>query len=293
MLKKLPHHFEASCRDYTLYYVLTALRFVVSSNSLFDAKNPYIVLCDDELAKAMSGIASMHVADMKDYVCLQMNLVSSLLPVKLRGSPLVLRSGKVLKLILEEKADVVGSAAPSCHTEFGDKPFFVDKDCAVAEATTTAREVFDVNASYRVSPKLLFCLKEVNLLEASERQVVLSNKTTCMTSTSTTTTRTVRTTTVDVFPYRMLIKAMSTYITDRKSMFFTDDNIKVAVIKGDPLVEGLGVDAFHRRQITALLRNQLTKVDMVDPASPGREVLLAEVVPMVCPVHSSSRESTC
>ena len=53
---------------------------------------------------------------------------------------------------------------------------------------------------------------------------------------------------------------LSQYILDNKDRFFDDRNIKIAHVENDPLGIAFNVKAFHRTQVTTLLRNQLIPV---------------------------------
>ncbi len=61
----------------------------------------------------------------------------------------------------------------------------------------------------------------------------------------------------EIFTFDELTKALSHYILDNKMRFFDDRNIKVALVDGDPLGVAFNVRAFHRTQVTSLLRSQL------------------------------------
>ena len=84
---------------------------------------------------------------------------------------------------------------------------------------------------------------------------------------------------------------MSTYILEHKNKFFDTRNIKLAIVKGDPLGEAFGVTAFHRCQVNNLLRAQLIPYDPSCPdtaivtsssSSPGCSVAITEKpVPIV------------
>ena len=84
---------------------------------------------------------------------------------------------------------------------------------------------------------------------------------------------------------------MSTYILEHKNKFFDTRNIKLAIVKGDPLGEAFGVTAFHRCQVNNLLRAQLIPYDPSCPdtaivtsssSSPGCSVSITEKpVPIV------------
>jgi len=94
-----------------------------------------------------------------------------------------------------------------------------------------------------------------------------------------------------VFTYEEVTLLLSTYILEHKTKFFDTRNIKLAIVKGDPLGDAFGVTAFHRCQVNNLLRGQLIPYDPSCPdlavvtsssSSPGCSVAITEnPVPIV------------
>ena len=83
---------------------------------------------------------------------------------------------------------------------------------------------------------------------------------------------------------------LSTYILTNKQRFFDPRNIKLAIVKDDPLGEAFGVRAFHRCQVNSLLRSQLIPYDpecgdtavVSTTSTPGASAEIAErPVPVV------------
>lgn len=101
-----------------------------------------------------------------------------------------------------------------------------------------------------------------------------------------------------IFTYEEVTLILSKYILSKKETLFDQRNIKLAIVKGDPLGEAFGVDAFHRCQVNALLRTQLLPVhpdsqphetSTTTTSSLGVSVRVAE---RSVPVISSSSTST-
>ena len=63
-----------------------------------------------------------------------------------------------------------------------------------------------------------------------------------------------------LFAYEEITKFFSLYILSKQELFFDIRNIKVALIKDDPLGNVFQVDSFHRCQVTNLLRRQIIYV---------------------------------
>lgn len=63
-----------------------------------------------------------------------------------------------------------------------------------------------------------------------------------------------------IFTYHEVTALLSKYIISKKEIFFDLRNIKIALIAYDPLAHAFEVKAFHRTQITNMLRNHLILV---------------------------------
>lgn len=73
-----------------------------------------------------------------------------------------------------------------------------------------------------------------------------------------------------VFHYPLIAKLLSTYILSKKNDFFDARNISIAQVKGDPLEKAFDVGAFHRSQVTGLMRKQLIPAEApIDDSDTG------------------------
>lgn len=88
---------------------------------------------------------------------------------------------------------------------------------------------FDVNGRFYVKPHFLRVLRTVQGIDKSQI----------------------------LFSYKEVTSYLSQYILDHKDRFFDDRNIKIAHVENDLLGVAFNVKAFHRTQVTTLLRNQL------------------------------------
>ena len=64
------------------------------------------------------------------------------------------------------------------------------------------------------------------------------------------------------YTYKELTTYLSQYILERKDEFFDDRNIKIAHVQNDKLGQAFNVKAFHRTQVTKLLRQQLIPIGL-------------------------------
>ena len=88
-----------------------------------------------------------------------------------------------------------------------------------------------------------------------------------------------------IFTYGEVTLLLSKYILARKETLFDHRNIKLVLVKEDPLGKAFGVSAFHRCQVNALLRSQLIplhpdshpdETGVTSTASPGVSLSVGE-----------------
>ncbi len=63
-----------------------------------------------------------------------------------------------------------------------------------------------------------------------------------------------------LFSYDEVTALLSKYILSKKESIFNLRHVRLALVKNDPLVKAFKVDAFHRCQVTSMLRKQLIYV---------------------------------
>ena len=74
-----------------------------------------------------------------------------------------------------------------------------------------------------------------------------------------------------IFTYEEACHLLSKYILVKRDVLFDPRNVKLAIVKNDPLGVAFGVSAFHRCQVKTLLRSQLIPVhpnSLPDKTSP-------------------------
>ena len=65
-----------------------------------------------------------------------------------------------------------------------------------------------------------------------------------------------------IYTYREVTNLLSQYILSNKQRLIDDRNIRAVNCEGDPLGEAFGVRAFHRTQVSTLLRRQLIRPEV-------------------------------
>ena len=63
-----------------------------------------------------------------------------------------------------------------------------------------------------------------------------------------------------IYTYEEVTSLLSAYIIQNKKKFFDPRNMKLAIVRDDPLGEAFGVNAFHRCQVNHFLHQQLTPI---------------------------------
>lgn len=284
--------------DYNLYEVLTALKRVIASEKLFDRHNPTVVICNDELEDALN-VNALHVSEIRQQVCMQFhpiiqnvsenltnaqhqqysegqttsNLVSTQTSSNIQGSniqhpnalsfsgngnisspnqiPNMNPTQTLSNNLSTNQSGQIRTAAVSVNSNtanvaVGRVPIAPEPIILPSWASNTANAViarrnstnpFDIEGRYLVKPAFLKVLRAVEGVNQSQV----------------------------VFPYREVANLLSKYIMMNKDKFFDLRNIRVAIVKNDPLGVAFGVNAFARCQVTALMRSQLMPFTGVEP----------------------------
>jgi hypothetical protein len=238
ILKKTSYNHES----YTLAEILTILKVIIRDAEMFDMRNPAIILCDKDLENALN-MRALHVTEIRNIVfcqliCLpekdqqalqqQQKLLSnpSLSPTHLNQSLSVSQPPKSMPIIL---------LSPPA------------RDCELKASGKTTRDVFpalfpdnkinpsiysDINARFELKQDFRTLLSSLPNFKSNQK----------------------------LFAYAEITKYLSSYILSKKELFFDKRNIKVALIKDDPLSQLFQVDSFHRCQVTNLLRRHIIYV---------------------------------
>ena len=68
------------------------------------------------------------------------------------------------------------------------------------------------------------------------------------------------------FTFSEIICLFSSYILSKREEIFDKRDIKIAIVRNDPLGIAFGVKAFHRNQVVSLIAKQLVPVNQENPA---------------------------
>jgi hypothetical protein len=239
---KDPASFSTARTDCRLTDVFRTLRRVISEGRLFARGNPEIVLCDSELEEALD-VSALHVADLKNWIFKQATELPLTCPFRdeqARGHAWLQRCVEPLEIfcvrdpaVAREEKNVLTVPTWTLDWSWGDG----DGPARLLDNLDPRHRHLDVDGSFRLSPKLEAFVR--TLPEYGPEQTA--------------------------FCYRTLCHSLSRYILSRDDRFFDLRNVRVAVLKGDPLGEALEMEAVARSQITCAIRTLLLPL----PEEPG------------------------
>jgi len=238
LARKVPKRVTLSHRVYSLHQVLVFLRDVMKEANLFDGKNPCVVVCDQELEQALD-VKAVHLSQMRDYVLKQMTEGSAMVNGVWQQVVKYLPSGDADAM--NGESDVTSSTTKSSGCEpgaiFKMSPQFVkgNKGIGVPRDGSPREIAVDTNGSYRVRRPFRKVLKNLPGVDKDK----------------------------SVFSYKELVGHLSQYILVNKDRLFDSRNSMVVLCQGDLLGKAFGLQAFHRSQVTSLLRKQLLSKEKV------------------------------
>ena len=189
---------------YSLAEILTVLKDVISSEKMFDERNPSVIICSKPLEAALNQRA-LHVTEVRDLV---INQLERLADQSLRDNQPFQRINS------SHPRSQLPQTAPLT---------------TVQTASITTKVHINKDTKYRLKPLFLEVVRTVD--EVNPKKTV--------------------------FTYEEITSILSKYILSKKNAIFDKRNIKLALVEKDPLGKAFGVTAFHRCQVTALLRTQL------------------------------------
>jgi hypothetical protein len=221
---------------YTLCEILTILKDIIRDEEMFDMRNPAMIICDQELENALN-MKALHVTEIRELVYSQL-----------------VRLPEILQTVLKRRRKAaLPPSTPICQPRIIKKPesINIEADIPIAiKILTFDKPNKDVKISFTLDPAIFANEKALFKLKPQFRAALSSLPLFPHTKT--------------LFSYTDITKLMSNYILSNKGKYLDQRNIKVALIKGDPLSLAFDCDCFHRCQITSLLRKQLIYVMMRD-----------------------------
>jgi E3 ubiquitin-protein ligase Mdm2 len=240
ILKKTSYNRES----YTLAEILTILKVIIRDAEMFDLRNPAIILCDNDLERVLN-MRALHVTEIRNIVyCQLMRLPEkyqqalqqqqqqkilpnpSLPPTHLNQSLPVSQPPKTLPTIL------LSPPATECELKTSGKTTRDAFPALFPDNKINPSIYSDINARFELKQDFRTLLSSLPNFKSNQK----------------------------LFAYAEITKFLSLYILSKKELFFDARNIKVALIKDDPLSKVFQVDSFHRCQVTNLLRRQIIYV---------------------------------
>jgi E3 ubiquitin-protein ligase Mdm2 len=283
ILKKKPPLRES----YTLAEILTILKIIIRDGEMFDMRNPAIILCNKELEQALN-MRAMHVTEIRELVYSQLMRLpdkyqqalqqASLQQQKLLPNPSLLTNEPSTQSQHIKHQLSIASQPPTQPTnthisltsrlcapiqsEMPIQSISVNTADTLPPATVSGptTSVSNLNLNAITPPaseslnQTIYANKNARFELKQDFRVVLSTLPTFNINQK-------------LFTYEEVTRFLSTYILSKKDCFFDPRNIKLALVKDDPLGKAFKVDSFHRCQVTSLLRKQLIYVDTLSQTS--------------------------
>lgn len=248
MSDKCPDRVQMSKFDYTLLHVLLTLRQLIATMKLYDPNNTTMIVCNEELESALE-VKALHITEIREIVCKQLQAVDPVQLARIQQEDERIEQERqrqrletlnrpsapsVAGTLQQARGDNSGSRVGINNATAGQQQS-VQQQRGTGDGSVplgglqTQATVFDADKKFWVKPNFLKVLRMVQAVD--KRQLV--------------------------FTYREIAGYLSQYIMENKKKFFDQRNIKVALVQGDPLGAAFNVKAFHRSQVTNLIRNQL------------------------------------
>jgi len=278
----------------TLAQVLTVLKETIRGEGMFDESNPSIILCDPSLERALS-MKALHVTEIRDLVLNQLEKISdpSLTNTATFSSPPSLNNSQSQVLGRSMSIPAGNISPPAITTTVNSQPS-VSPNTQPSIPPTSQPSTLPLRAHPSAPPSSVEPVSGQSTMTARERScaprpnVISShvyNNPSARFSLKPDFLSVIRSIPgVDphqiLFSYEQVTLLLSKYILAKKLTLFDQRNIKVALVENDPLGKAFNVKAFHRCQVTNLLRSQLIQVEeeptncgvsstTPDPGTPG------------------------
>jgi E3 ubiquitin-protein ligase Mdm2 len=267
--------------------ILTILKIIIRDGEMFDMRNPAIILCNKELEQALN-MRAMHVTEIRELVYSQLMRLpdkyqqalqqASLQQQKLLPNPSLLTNEPSTQSQHIKHQLSIASQPPTQPTnthisltsrlcapiqsEMPIQSISVNTADTLPPATVSGptTSVSNLNLNAITPPaseslnQTIYANKNARFELKQDFRVVLSTLPTFNINQK-------------LFTYEEVTRFLSTYILSKKDCFFDPRNIKLALVKDDPLGKAFKVDSFHRCQVTSLLRKQLIYVDTLSQTS--------------------------
>lgn len=219
---------------YSLEEILTLLKNIIHQERLFDARNPSLIMCSEELEKTLN-VRHLHVSEIRN--CVLKHLV------KIDNEAFISRYYRD-----------IGQPDPNNGLN-NPRPASAEVRSLIHKANMSTNMVIDKKAQFTCKPKFLLVLRSLAEVD--------NNKT--------------------VFSYEEVTNLISIYILNNRQKFFDKRNVKIAFVENDLLGEAFDLSAFHRCQLTNLIRKQIIPISpdtdkavVMTSGSPGCMITIRE-----------------
>jgi len=285
---------------WALAEILTELKEVIKAKQMFDYNNPSIIMCDVELEAALD-MKALHVTEIRNLILRQLEKVeekstpppglppplsqrmreeqerktseqtalTSTPSVEVKVESIEVKATSLppqnIQVIIKTQSDVISSqssvatdsssvslvpssreavpvaadgkpqpSASSSSSQSLDRPPPGTSETQQQQRPKVSSQVYaDKDSRFKMYPQLWSALSQ--LKDFNKNQTV--------------------------FSYDEIATLLSKYILENKAKLFDVRNIKLAIVKDDPIGAAFGVQSFHRCQVTDLLRSRIIYLD--------------------------------
>lgn len=214
-----PHH--------SLFEIESTILRAVALESLYDDRNPKVIVCSAELSDALD-LPALHRAELRSH------LLNKFLVIVDTGTG---QSQDMLPPVIQFHCGKI-------HSIGTPMPINLTRDFGVNASFESAPRP-DKDATFKLTERFLYFIRNHTLVDQDKT----------------------------IFTFDEICHLLQSYILSDKQKYFDMRNIRICIVKDDPLGDALNVSYFHRSQIVLLLRQQLIPFMEADESSSDDSLL--------------------
>ena len=226
---------------YTLREILQFLKIMILKNDMYDDKNPSIILCNPKLEEALN-MKALHVTELRNAILNQMETTTEIL----QGQPSRTTEPTPSTSQVQPKTQTEENhprTSPNQNQTKNEQPIINISKQPYDQIRIETIQIIDPNTRFKLKTEFQKILKTVP--GANQEQ--------------------------ETYSYKEITDLFSKYILERKNTIFDIRNVMVALIKNDPLGKIFNLQAFHRKQVESLIKEQMIPINKNPEATTSRQ----------------------